>query len=402
MVVRISRLAPLALAIAALGVQAQTGNESAFSFSGFATLGVVSTDSNDGQYVISGQPHGATKSKLSAEVDSKIGLQGTAKLNSMFSGTVQLLSKQNGDGSFKPEIEWAFAKAQILPALAVRVGRMGAPLFAVSDFRDVGYANLWLRPPSDVYGQVPISHFDGADAIYQLPVGSTTVTAQVFGGRSSSVFEHTDLSLKNLVGLNLSAELDNGLTLRLGHAQGKLTVESAALGQLVSTLRTTPFASVGDQLDATRKKASFSGIGASYDLNNIVGSFEYTWRRTDSYVPDTTGWYATLGYRFGKLTPYVTVSKLKQDDNNVNNTIPTGVSPTLNVLKATVDATLEGQSNRQKTVGLGLRWDFYRNMALKAQYENISPDGPGLFTSPNANFGHDKVNVYSVAVDVVF
>ena len=36
---------------------------------------MVSTDTNDAQYVISGQPHGATKSKVSGEVDSKIGLQ---------------------------------------------------------------------------------------------------------------------------------------------------------------------------------------------------------------------------------------------------------------------------------------------------------------------------------------
>ena len=402
MVFKISHLAPVALAVAAFAAHAEGGNDPSFSFSGFATLGVVSTDTNDAQYAISGQPHGATKSKASGEVDSKIGVQGTAKLNSVFSGTVQLLSKQDGNGSYTPQVEWAFAKAQILPSLSVRVGRMGSPLFAVSDFRDVGYANLWLRPPQDVYGQVPISHFDGADMIYQMPVGSATVSAQVFGGKSSAVFQHTDLQFRNQVGFNLSAEFDNGLTLRLGHVQGKLTVDSASLGQLVGVLRGTPFASVGDQLDATGKNASFSGIGASYDQNNIVGSFEYTKRKTDSYVPDTTGWYVTLGYRFGKVAPYLTVSQLKQDDGNVNNTIPSGLSPQLDVLKATVDGTLASQARNQKTTGLGVRWDFYRNMALKLQYENLRPEGPGLFVQPAATFGTGHVNVYSAAVDVVF
>ncbi|HEY4083367.1 MAG TPA: hypothetical protein VGM81_21980 [Burkholderiaceae bacterium] len=402
MVLKISRLAPLALAVAALGAQADGGNDPSFSFSGFATVGVVSTDTNDAQYVIAGQPHGATKSKASGEVDTKLGVQGTAKLNSMFSGTVQLLSKQDGNGSFTPEVEWAFAKAQILPSLSVRVGRMGSPLFAVSDFRDVGYANLWLRPPQDVYGQVPISHFDGADVIYQMPVGSTTLSAQVFGGKSSAVFEHTDLHFKNQVGFNLTAEFDNGLTLRLGHVQGKLTVDSATLGQLVTALRGTPFASVGDEIDATNKKASFDGIGASYDQNNIVASFEYTKRRTDSYVADTTGWYASLGYRFGKVAPYVIVSQVKQDSSNVDNNIPTGISAGLTTLKLTVDGTLASQALNQKTTGVGVRWDFYRSMALKAQYESVRPDGPGTFTQPAATFGTGRVNVYSVAVDMVF
>jgi hypothetical protein len=402
MVLKISRLAPLALAITALGAHADGGNDPSFSFSGFATLGVVSTDTNDGTYVIPNQLHGATKSKASGEVDSKIGVQGTAKLNSMFSGTVQLLSRQDGDGSYKPNVEWAFVKAQLLPSLSVRVGRMGAPLFAVSDFRNVGYANLWLRPPQDVYGQVPISNFDGADVIYQMPVGSTTLTAQVFGGQSKTVVQHTDVKLKSEVGFNLTAEFDNGITLRLGHVQGKLTVDNATLAGLVGILRSTPFASVGDDLDPTAKKSSFDGVGISYDQGNFVGSAEYTWRRTDSYVPDTTGWFATLGYRVGKFTPYVTVSQIKEDSTNVNNNIPTNVNAQLTTLKLTVDGLVAGQYRDQKTIGVGARWDFYRNMALKAQYENVKPNGPGFFIDTNSNFGHSNVNVYSLAVDMVF
>jgi len=404
MVFKISRLVPVAMAVAAFAAHAEGGNDPSFSFSGFATIGVVSTNTNDAQFVTSGEPHGATKSKPSGEVDSKVGLQGTAKLNSIFSGTVQLLSQEDGDGSYKPAVEWAFVKAQILPSLSVRVGRMGAPLFAVSDFRNVGYANLWLRPPPDVYGQVPISNFDGADVIYQMPVGSATVSAQVFGGTSKAVFQHTDVHLKSQAGFNLTAEFDNGLTLRLGHVQGKLTVDSASLGQLVAVLRSTPFASVGDQMDPTSKKSSFSGIGASYDQNNIVANFEYTKRKTESYVPDTTGWYATLGYRFGKIAPFVTVSRLKQDDGNVNDTIPSGLSPQLDGLKATVDGTLASQARNQKTTGIGVRWDFYRSMDLKAQYDSVRAQGNGLFTGTTPAFaaGNNRVGVYSLAVDMVF
>ena len=406
MFINTTRPKPLAFALLALGAfttsAVRAADDSAFTFSGFATLGLASTNTDDATYVVGGETRGATKS-VSGEVDSKIGLQATGKLNSIFSATVQALAKQDGDGRFRPGIEWAFAKAQLTPGFSMRVGRMGAPFFAVSDFRDVGYANTWLRPPIDVYSQVPVSHFDGADAIYQANVGSTVLTAQVYGGKSSATVSGSDVKFRRLYGVNLTAELNDGLTLRLGRGQTRVTVNSASLNQLVAVLQSTPFASVGEQLSTEDKSASFTGIGLSYDQNNIVVASEYTRRRTKSAVPSTTGWYLTGGYRLGKVQPYVTVSQLKVDSSNVDNTIPIGVSPALTVLKYTVDGALASQAQAQKTVGVGMRWDVGRSIALKAQIDRIKPDGAGLFDAPQPGFGQGQsVQVYSVAMDMVF
>ncbi|MEJ5999022.1 hypothetical protein [Paucibacter soli] len=364
----------------------------------------MGTNTDSAQYVIFSQPRGADKS-WSGEVDSKVGVQGTFKANAMFSGTVQLLSKQNGDGNFTPGVEWAFAKAQLMPALALRVGRMGGPFFAVSDFRDVGYANTWLRPPQDVYGQVPVSHFDGADVILQTSIGSATLSTQLFGGQSKAVVQSTDVDLKKLVGFNATLDMDGGISLRVGHLQGKLTVHNAALNGLVATMRSVPvpgWSAVADQLDPNNKKATFSGIGASVDEGNWIANFEYTMRRTDTYVPDTDGWYVTLGHRFGKFTPYATVSQLKQKSGNVDNNAP-APTPQLAGLKGAVAATLSGQTRNQKTMAVGLRWDAYRNLAVKGQFERIKPNGNGLFVQTQPGFGTGaSVNVYSLAVDMVF
>ena len=197
MVVKSLRLAPVALALLAFGAQAQGQSESMFSFSGFGTVGLTGTTRNGAEYVIPGQVHGADKS-LSGEVDSKLGLQGTAKFNAQFSATAQVLTKQTGKGDWTPQVEWAFAKWQATPGLAIRAGRMGAPFFAVSDFRDVGYANTWLRPPIDVYGQVPVSHFDGVDVNWSTQVAGKSVSLQVFGGESSSYVRQTKLELKSI------------------------------------------------------------------------------------------------------------------------------------------------------------------------------------------------------------
>ncbi|SEK59026.1 hypothetical protein SAMN05216359_102311 [Roseateles sp. YR242] len=400
MVVKNWRLTPLALGaaltLAAVGAQAQAQGESMFSLSGFGTVGVVGTTKSGAEYVIPGQTQGADKS-LSGEVDTKLGVQAGAKFNSQFSATVQVLTKQNGKGNWTPQIEWAFAKYQATPGLAFRLGRMGAPFFAVSDFRDVGYANTWLRPPIDVYGQVPVSHFDGADVNWTTQVAGHAVTLGGFAGQSSSYVRNVKIELKDMYGLNASAELMDGLTLRLGHVMGKLTVNNASLNTLVATLRGTPYASVGDQLDPNSKDATFSSIGLTYDEGNWVASAEYTKRKTDTFVPDTTGWYTTLGYRVGKFTPYATLSQQKTDSLNVNNTVP---SPS--TLHSLVDIAANSQSTPQKTIGLGVRWDAWRNIAVKAQYDSIKTTGGGQFYNVQTGFSNERVGVYSLAVDFVF
>ena len=389
------------LASLACSAQAQGAADSIFSLSGFGTAGVVGTSQDGAQYVVPGQIRGADKS-WSGEVDSKLGVQLGARFNSMFSATVQVLSKQDGRGSFKPQAEWAFAKLQATPGLSFRLGRMGAPLFAVSDFRDVGYANTWLRPPIDVYGQVPISHFDGVDVNWQTSLGGKTITLQALGGRSSSYVEGTKVEIDSMLGLNATVELVDGLNLRLGHVTGKLTVKSASLAQLVGVLRQTPFASVGNELDAHDKRASFSGAGLSYDQGNWLVLAEYTKRNTKSFVPDTTGWYATLGYRVGKFTPYVTLSRLKTDSSNVHNTVPAGLVLGGLPLGALVDGTTAAQSTPQKTAALGVRWDAWRNLAVKAQWDHIKTTGAGQFHDAQPGFANQRVHVYSLAVDFVF
>jgi hypothetical protein len=378
-----------------------TSWDPSWAFSGFGTVGYVKTNTDTGLYAGPGQPGGASK-EGTAGVDSKLGLQVNAKANNVFSGTVQAISERNGDGNFKPAIEWAFVKAQVTPDLGVRVGRIGAPLFMVSDFRSIGYSNLWLRTPLDVYGQVPYSHFDGADAIYQGTIGSTTLTGQLFAGKSNDTSATTDVHIKKQIGLNVTAEFDNGLTVRLGTVHGKLTVDNASATALAATLRSTPFAAVGNQLDPNDKDAWFSGIGVGYDHENWVANFEYTKRKTSSFVSSTTGWEATLGYRVGKFTPYAVVSQLKVDSSNIKNTIPTNAGVQLATLAAYVNALIARQNLAQKTDAVGVRWDVWKNIALKAQYDRVKVDGGvGLFTRVNGTMP-SSVNVYSIAADFVF
>lgn len=407
-------LAALAALFSTPGLAQDTGGP-ALSLSGFGTVGAVKTNNSDADYVIPGQPDGAGKS-VDFGVDSKIGVQATATFNPMFSATAQVLSKHNSEGKWTPGLEWAFGKAKLGDKFSLRVGRMGAPFFMVSDFRDVGYTNTWIRPPLDVYGQITFSHFDGADLLYSSSIGDTNVTAQFFAGSSKVKYANgARPELKRIVGVNASAEI-GPVTLRAGHAQGKFSVtRSQRLDQLFNGLRTVAALPVGlgslgslaDDLEADSKDATFTGIGASLDWNNIVGSAEYTRRRTDSFLADTTGWYLTGGYRFGTWTPYVTLSKLKQDSDS-SKTLPAAPIPqlagTMAALSKGVNDTLS--SVGQKTVAAGVRWDAMKNIAVKAQFDHIKPDarssGQFVVREGKSGLNGKSVNVYSVAVDFVW
>jgi hypothetical protein len=397
------RLLALACA-AACGLAHAQSDETSLNFSGFATAGVVRTTESRAVFGVPGQADdGATRS-ASFTPDTKLGLQLSGKLNSMFSATGQVITKYTGDGNWTPTVEWAFVKAQLTPQVGVRVGRIGLPIFSVSDFRDVNYANVWMRPPLDVYGQVPVSHADGADISWQFQLAGATVNTQLFGGKSSAVYTGNKLDLKDIYGLNATVELDGGWTLRLGHVESKLTVHNAALNGLLTVVNGAGFTSVAQQLDPTNKPASFSGLGLGYDQGNWVASAEYTRRKNQSYVSDTTGWYTSVGYRIGNFTPYAVISAIKVDDSNVVNTIPKGVAPALTGLSMAVDGAVATQALGQKSAALGLRWDAYRNTALKFQMEHIKIDGGrGLFGYPQTGFGDGaSVNVYGLSVDHVF
>ncbi|MBH1988066.1 MAG: hypothetical protein I8H76_12145 [Burkholderiales bacterium] len=434
---------PLALAalLACASAHADfTSADGKARLSGFGTLGVSRTNTDEALFNYPGQGGGVDK-QMGLEPDTKFGVQGSYKFTDTISGTAQVLTKYRAIGQYQPEFEWAFAKWQALPSLSVRGGRIGAPYFMISDFRDVGYANTAIRPPLDVYGQVPVSSFDGADVSYQTELLGASVTSTLWGGNSRAEFssslrsagtavDPSVIKIKNSLGVNLQAELDNGLTVRLGHAGGALSVESTVADQLIAGARANfggaapnDVAAIASTLTTEGVRASFTGIGLAYDHNNVVLATEFTKRKVKKgYIPSTTGWYVLGGYRFGNILPYLIVSKIKVDDPNA--TMPS--TPTVSAvagggnagarnLLGGMQAVLNSQKLEQRTLSVGARWDISRSLALKAQFDRVTkPSGSnGLFLVPdlgadlargNASFLNTKknINVISLAVDFVF
>lgn len=404
----------LAFPLLAPAVQAQ---DNAVKISGFGTAALTRSDDARAEFARPNQASGSAR-KVRTGIDSNLGLQADYAVNNWLSLTAQGLVRQDAEEHYGAELSWAFARLRISDDINVRVGRIGLPVFMISDYRNVGYANTMLRPPAEVYSQVPFNNVDGADITWRHDLGNTSLTSQLaVGAIKSPLAGDLHVRGKDIVALNVVAE--NGpFTLRIGHARTKLTIDdSASLNTLVGSLRAAgagyrlpELNALAGRIEAKDAKGTFNSIGLGVDWNNFVLQTEFAKRKTDTYINDTSSWYLMGGYRIGKFLPYYTRSELKIDDA-IDNTVPAACpagypvacTPTLMQLGNGVRRlpyTGVGQGE-QVTDTIGVRWDFYRSMALKVQIDRIKPTGNGLFIHAEPGF-NGPVTVGAVALDVVF
>jgi len=209
---------------------------------GFGTIGVVrSTNSNADVMDNLSQPRGAGYShKWDFGVDSKLAVQADAKFNNMLSASWQVMSQRQSDDTYRPHTEMGFAKLQATPDVSIRLGRIPAPLFMVSEYRKVGYVNPWVRQPNEVYFQVPYNSVDGGDISYQFSKGDFTGNFQVATGSMTPVGVPSDQKVSTLRGYqgfstNFIGEY-GPVTLRIGYSRTKNLYTGDSLDTLYNGL----------------------------------------------------------------------------------------------------------------------------------------------------------------------
>lgn len=402
------QLLVVAVLAATAAMQAQAGvmDDGNLSISGFGTLGVAKSNTDQAQFARYNQAEGVADG-VRLGLDSNLGLQATYKFNDWLSGTAQVLTRKNTSPTFTTDLTWAFLKARINDETSVRVGRVVMPVFLISDYQNVGYANNMMRPPVEMYGQVPIENVDGADINYQHAFGDFNFTTQAFVGTSrGKLFVSTGggsvaTYRAPAAGISFSGEY-GPFTLRVGHARADLhTDDLTPINNLSATLKAVGFAQLGRDISLVEgKKIAFSSIGATMDWNNIVVQTEYAQRRAKEavYVPDTNAWYTMVGYRIGKVLPYY--SHAKYSDAGTSVSLPAGF-PKTGVLAATVNTVLA--SSEQSSDLIGVRWDFAKSLALKVQVDRVKPGAKSgsLIFAPAAGI-KNNVTVVAAAVDFVF
>ena len=411
-------LLPLAALAAALAFAPAHADEGpALTLSGFGTLGVAHSDNDHADYLLDAfHPNGPGFSRSwSFDADSRAGVQASVELPLKLSAVLQLVAQQRYDSSYRPGVEWANVKWQPTPEFSIRAGRIVLPVFLATDSRKVGYANPWLRLPVEVYSLVPVTSNDGVDVSYRLNLGETTNnTVQVTFGSSESKFPSAaglgSGTAKARRILALVDTVESGYaTLRLMYGQASLTIpEYSPLFEAFRQLGAQG-AGIASRYDVNGRKVNFVGLAGNYDPGTWFATAEWARFDTHSVLGAKSAWYVSGGPRLGKFTPYATYARIKADSNLTDPgldlaALPPQAVPTAAFLNATLSAQLDSIP-RQSTVSIGLRWDFWRNAALKVQYDHVSlgSGSRGTFGNVQPEFqAGGKVQIISAAVDFLF
>lgn len=396
-------------------------DQTQLNFSGFGTIGGTHSNSREAdveETLVFPSGAGATKA-TSYGIDTRLGLQASAKINNELSGIVQVVVDRRWDNLYTPQIEWANLKYDINKDWYVRAGRVVAPVFMYSEQRNVGYSLATVRVPYDVYSLNPVTHLDGVDVGGRVALGGGILSAQVTGGRAKLRLSVPVEVSGSSVMFNSTYEIDNS-TFRFGYSKYKLDFLGINQVGNIFDLYRQSVAGLGNALQYPPESANvkFSnvparimGAGYAYDNGKLLVQTEYVSRRSPGVVvQDGDAWYALGGYRLGKFTPYVAYSSIKSKEPAAHSPAVGfgGISDMAAMVINMVDDEYN-QHNEQNRLSLGVRYDFYRNFALKVQMDHIrKPATPavnvGLFSNTSAAFnaGDRSVNLLTVNLDFVF
>jgi hypothetical protein len=412
---KLTHIVLLAMALSAAGARAEDPATPIFSYSGFGTVGLVHSSEDKADFTSSlFKPNGPGHSHdWSADVDSLIAAQVTANLTPELSAVLQVVSEQNYDDTYQPHVEWADLKYQLTPDLSVRGGRSVLPIFMVSEFRKVGYANPWVRPPVEVYGMVPVTSNDGVDLSYRAQFGAATSTFQIAAGQSDSKLPDATagtLTAKARDILILTDTFEHGFaTVRLAYLQLNLTIPE--LAPLIGAFRQfgPQGMAIADRYEVNDNPVTVLNIGASYNPGSWFVTGEWSTLDSDSkLIGEKSAWYVSGGHRFGRFTPYLTYAQAKADTLSDPGLDLSAVPPDLAGSAAQLNGALNSFLSThvvQNTVSVGGRWELTRNAAFKLQYDHtrVGAGSSGVLRNPQPGFElGGKVDVFSVAMDFVF
>ena len=382
-----ARVLGLAICLASTSAFALEQGEALIN--GFGTVGVTHLGGEDDgrSYGISGQ----TNDSWRGDQLSKFGAQLTYGVTDTVGLTLQTTAKAYGD-EWKANLEWAYLSWQSTDNLMMRVGRLRTPVYMYSESIDVGFSYPWLRLPDEVYSQVQLSNYEGADIVYNLPLSFATLSFQLGGGiaknRDYYIYdEEFDIDYDNVFGSSVSLATNDFGTFRVGYVEADIDTDIS--GSFTDIFGNPDTASL---LALDKDKGKFTSIGYQYDNGTWLTANEWTSRVIENDGSNSTdSFYLMGGRRFGDFLAHVTYAQLDEDEGRQSSWT---LGLNYNILPTVV---LKGEYKRVDTTG-GYDGVFVRN--AQELYDNTVYDRTnGLAGVPARNYDGD---IISAGVDFVF
>ncbi|MBC3916302.1 hypothetical protein H8L32_02270 [Undibacterium sp. CY18W] len=412
---RFSRISLLACFLAHVALAHAAEEEKSYSISGFGTLGVAHSNTRDVDIVRDlTQPYGVGYTRQTDfGLDSNLGLQINYRANENFDTALQFVSHRSSEG-YQPQLTWAYGRYLPNDTVQLRAGRLGFDVYMLADSRNVAYSYQWVRPPIDFFGGLIISYFDGADLVISKPVGAGIVRAKFFTGlarektSTGNMDDYLSLNGSRLAGGYIEYQSQNWLY-RAGYSELKFKNEFPPLQGLLDGFRSPalnalfPYAAgLGNALSMENKRFKYLSAGIAYDDGPLQAQLMVNRLSSESLLfPANRAAYLTLGYRIDHWTPYMTVSAARPENRKIPASLPTGVSPGIDMLVAGFNQSINNQFNHQTTLSLGVRYDLTEKSNLKLQFDQIQADE--LFLVRNNQPGwNGKARLFSLAFNFIF
>ena len=416
----LARSAFIYLLLSIVSMDVALADTDMIKLNGFATLGAIYNDSDDlGFHTNLKTP---ARSGFSFAPDSLIGGQANIHFAPQWDAVVQAVYRDKQDSSLLNYIDVAFLRYTLDSRWEIRAGRMNTDIYFLSEYRSVGYAYLWARPPAEFYSKVTsVSQFEGADIMYKHSVGHGFLQLKAGFGESDARIATTgrayDIDFADVLSTSISYQQDNW-QLRASFLDTKISDFSASLKSIDDAIALFPPSiwpgglELRDRFDFVGKKQQFYGLGYQYDndlwlIQSEVGFINSEW----DLERDTVSGYISVGYQLEDLTYFATLSAVKPTKNNLSDSVgeisagaPVAVVAAIQSFSPLIRDALEQNVIKQHTLSFGAKWMLSPSLVAKFQldYSAISENGHALWRVYNEPNARETVTVTSFNLNWVF
>lgn len=407
------------------GLQAAEIDQTQLRFSGFTTIGLVKGGNDILGFTQDINREGVFDGDWSLKNNSNIGVQMDASFNDQWSASLQMILEDRFENDLERSLSLAFIRYRFSPNSTLKLGRLAPDLYMLSEYRKIGFAYLWVRPPVEFYSPLAFDSYDGLDYTYTTMAGSGTLFAKFQLGKAKNTFSRDgdsyELSINPATSFSVNWENE---TWHYRASLALLRIDSdeyfpgtELLGQGLEMV--TPLwpnaENYRQSLNAGDSKFKYFGLGAAYTPENWQFQVELNHIPTDlEALGDFTSGYFSVGRHIGNTTVYAMVAKVESSTQyrEVNDapTLPPPLSfvPDLQEgidnIEAGLNFYLQSVPVHQHTVSLGMRWDILYNLAMKIQVDRswVQAYGSALWDQKAPNPNDETLNTYTINLNYVF
>ena len=389
-------------------------------------FGNIMTSTIDEDAKINNYLHDSVDNKFSFTPYTKFGAQLNVEVNDNWFFKSQALAQKNL-GKNEIELSWINGKYRYDDNFSIQFGRIPSEMLLHTNGLDIDYLHLWSKEPDEVYRIIGFNRYDGVQFSYNFENNGNNynlsfvpkaiikkeLNKNVYDVRGNLLKEQVSIESNNAKELKATIENDNYF-FKLSYISLNINLpyEVAEFTQLKNSLQNAGYDM--SKYSNFNKDVEIFTAGLKYDDGLNILSTEFVNMHSELLnSASVKAYYAMIGRKFGKFTPYYMFARNKNDSehfyaNEINST-----NPAVLVAKQRLENVLYSTNLSQQTHSLGLRYDFKPGIALKMQIDQtkvknygnyIEFDGSNLYRQGIVEYSlqNDIKKIYQYTIGVSF